>query len=462
MIRRAAQPAAARRRGRRRRSAGAARVEQQRRRRRGRRRPTSPSTSTRSSSGVRRRARALTQSVDDPATGTVPGDDGRRVAARCWSSTGADAEFLAGAGESITDDDRQELLDTVDPRHPVFDLPDDVVQLLVDSRLAPRRGPASPPRTPPSSSAATRSHPPSLGADVRPPHPRRDEAEAEAVLDELDAAPTSPSSPPSARPNAAAPRRPVARITGADGGACLPLSRPGQQLDPAFVAAALRPVPAPRSGRSRRSSAGTSSGPPVRRGRRLGGRARTSRRPASCCSPASSTRPTSGRSPLRQVGRPVERPSSRCDAGAAAAGRPSSGSGRAVASTSRSRPAPRSNVSRTASCARRGTRAPTSSATPSRSTTSTRRPTVRRRLRGDRRGLVAGAVEHGEVLYAVPGSPLVLERTVRSLRADDRVGASCCRRCRSSTSPGRGSASTRSRRRCGSSTATSSPPRPPA
>lgn len=35
--------------------------------------------------------------------------------------------------------------------------------------------------------------------------------------------------------------------------------------------------------------------------------------------------------------------------------------------------------------------------------------------------LVAAANEHGEVLYAVPGSPLVLERTVRSLRADERV-----------------------------------------
>ena len=37
--------------------------------------------------------------------------------------------------------------------------------------------------------------------------------------------------------------------------------------------------------------------------------------------------------------------------------------------------------------------------------------------------LVAAATEHGEVLYAVPGSPLVLERTVRRLRARraDRV-----------------------------------------
>ncbi|MEM9034830.1 MAG: MazG family protein [Actinomycetota bacterium] len=35
--------------------------------------------------------------------------------------------------------------------------------------------------------------------------------------------------------------------------------------------------------------------------------------------------------------------------------------------------------------------------------------------------LVAAADEHGEVLYAVPGSPLVLERAVERLRADDRV-----------------------------------------
>ena len=54
--------------------------------------------------------------------------------------------------------------------------------------------------------------------------------------------------------------------------------------------------------------------------------------------------------------------------------------------------------------------------------------------------LVDAALEHGEILYAVPGSPLVLERTVRYLRercADPRPTSSSrsCRRCRSSTSP---------------------------
>ena len=35
--------------------------------------------------------------------------------------------------------------------------------------------------------------------------------------------------------------------------------------------------------------------------------------------------------------------------------------------------------------------------------------------------LVDAAIQHGEVLYAVPGSPLVLERSVRDLRDDPRV-----------------------------------------
>ncbi len=35
--------------------------------------------------------------------------------------------------------------------------------------------------------------------------------------------------------------------------------------------------------------------------------------------------------------------------------------------------------------------------------------------------LVAAAAEHGHILYAVPGSPLVLERSVRHLCSDDRV-----------------------------------------
>ena len=35
--------------------------------------------------------------------------------------------------------------------------------------------------------------------------------------------------------------------------------------------------------------------------------------------------------------------------------------------------------------------------------------------------LIAAAIQHGEILYAVPGSPMILERTVRLLMSDDRI-----------------------------------------
>ncbi len=38
--------------------------------------------------------------------------------------------------------------------------------------------------------------------------------------------------------------------------------------------------------------------------------------------------------------------------------------------------------------------------------------------------LVASAIEHGEILYAVPGSPLILESSVAALRTDTRVTVS--------------------------------------
>ena len=103
---------------------------------------------------------------------------------------------------------------------------------------------------------------------------------------------------------------------------------------------------------------------------------------------------------------------------------PSSGSGRAAhdARHRRDRCAAIERIT-VASCARPVTRAPTSFPTRPRSTTSTRRPTASTTStpRSSRR-LVAAAAEHGEVLYAVPGSPLVLERSVR-LAARRRSGA---------------------------------------
>ena len=110
------------------------------------------------------------------------------------------------------------------------------------------------------------------------------------------------------------------------------------------------------------------------------------------------------------------------DVGCPARPSPSSGSGPAATSTSPSRRSTRSRASRTASCARPATRAPTSCRTPT-----TFDDLYEAADRFDDvyaaivDALVAAAAEHGEVLYAVPGSPLVLERSVRSLLADDRV-----------------------------------------
>ena len=99
----------------------------------------------------------------------------------------------------------------------------------------------------------------------------------------------------------------------------------------------------------------------------------------------------------------------------------SSASARAAPRTSRSRRSRRSSASRTGSCA-----PPAPVGTSRTRCRRVRRAVrvgrhVRRRLHRARRPGRAAAIDVGEVLYAVPGSPLVLERSVRYLVADDRV-----------------------------------------
>ena len=72
--------------------------------------------------------------------------------------------------------------------------------------------------------------------------------------------------------------------------------------------------------------------------------------------------------------------------------------------------------------------------------------------------LVAAAGEHGEVLYAVPGSPLVLDARCARCSTTRGCAVTSCRRCRSSTWRGPAWASIPWRRRCGWWTATSSRP----
>ena len=102
-----------------------------------------------------------------------------------------------------------------------------------------------------------------------------------------------------------------------------------------------------------------------------------------------------------------------------------------------------------ASCARHAIRRRRWCRTRSRSTTSTRPPTRFEEVYAEiTETVVAAATDHGEVLYAVPGSPLVLERSVGQLLTDERVECDCCRRCRSSTWRRRRWASTRWRLGC--------------
>jgi PPIC-type PPIASE domain len=72
----------------------------------------------------------------DAATGTVAGDNGRTLLTAMVEGAAND-QYLASAGESITEEDRDAVLANVPEDDPVLDLPDEVVQLFVDLQAAP-------------------------------------------------------------------------------------------------------------------------------------------------------------------------------------------------------------------------------------------------------------------------------------------------------------------------------------
>lgn len=71
------------------------------------------------------------QLTEDPATGTVAADGGRSLLSAMVQGS-ASEQFLAAAGESITDADREAVLEGVPDDDPVLALPDEVVSLFVD------------------------------------------------------------------------------------------------------------------------------------------------------------------------------------------------------------------------------------------------------------------------------------------------------------------------------------------
>ena len=73
--------------------------------------------------------------VPDAATGTVSGGFARNVVS-LFVTVDATNDFLALHGESITDEDRQAVLDQITDTDPARDLPEDAFELLVDSNAA--------------------------------------------------------------------------------------------------------------------------------------------------------------------------------------------------------------------------------------------------------------------------------------------------------------------------------------
>jgi parvulin-like peptidyl-prolyl isomerase len=96
-------------------------------------------------------------------------------------------QYLDASGESITDEDRQAVRDQLGEDHPVFDLPDDVVSVLVDSQA----GPTAVARVAPASDEELQrlyeESPEELGIVCVRHVQVASEAEAQAVLDELAA-----------------------------------------------------------------------------------------------------------------------------------------------------------------------------------------------------------------------------------------------------------------------------------
>ena len=307
---------------------------------------------------------------------------------------------------------------------PVLDLPDEVVQLFVDLQAAPTaRGAGRRARRAPSSSACYAESPASLGALCARHILVETESEADDVLAELDAGAdfaelaaersTDPAAAETGGVAAAASASPLTAL--AQAGPDVP-RRPSRRSEvgvptrPGADDARVARHRAPAVRRDRRAAGGA-----VRRAgrraavRRLPGDGRRRRRPA-----------------LRALGPARRAPSSPCDASPATRRRPTvvvvglgpGGHEHVTVETlagDRAHPAPLpahgpAPERRPRAGGRR--RSTTSTSPPIASRTSTRRSPRRSSPR---------RIEHGEVLYAVPGSPLVLERTVRLLQADERV-----------------------------------------
>jgi PPIC-type PPIASE domain len=182
----------------------------------------------------------ITQITGDLATGTVPSDQARGLLGLLVVNT-ANRSFLESHGESITDADRDEFVQTVQG-NPLLELPDHIVNELVDSQVgATARGRIAAPASAELEELYTES-PTAAGVMCLRRIVVDSEAAADDVLDELEGG---------ADFAALAEERSTDEVSAAEGGAvtspegegCVPLTQATSAVDAAVVEAAMESRP---------------------------------------------------------------------------------------------------------------------------------------------------------------------------------------------------------------------------
>ena len=200
----------------------------------------------------------------DPTTDTVQAAAARSVLTLLVQSEITD-QFLAANGESITDADRQAVIDSFGEEDPLADLPDDVASALVDSQAGASAAARIPAPSAEELQAQYEESREDLGIVCVRHVQVATEEEAQAVLDELEAGASiedlarERSTDESAATNGGRPAGRPGRRLRAD------LGRRGALRSRVRRGRGRRRSPGRPRGQSSRASAGTSSRPRPRR-----------------------------------------------------------------------------------------------------------------------------------------------------------------------------------------------------
>jgi hypothetical protein len=182
----------------------------------------------------------VTQFTEDLATGTVPSEQARNLLGLLVVNT-ANRSFLDSHGESITNADRDEFVQTVQG-NPLLELPDDIVNELVDSQVgATARGRIAAPDPAELEELYTES-PTAAGVMCLRRIVVDSDTAARDVLDELEGG-ADFATLAEERSTDDATAAEGGAVTSPDGEACVPLTQATSTVDAAVVEAALESRP---------------------------------------------------------------------------------------------------------------------------------------------------------------------------------------------------------------------------